>query len=71
MFVCHHLTLGLRVGLVGQGFFHFGESQSRSQGCNAFIQAWSKEKEPLSPTTVIIDSDKALVNQRNEEIRSN
>ena len=32
------------------------------------IQAWWREKEPLSATIVIIDSNKALVNQRNDGI---
>ena len=53
-------------------FFDFGKGQSRSQGLTAFlILAWSRRKEPLPATIVIIDSDKAPVNKRNEEALQN
>ena len=72
LFVCHHPTLGLKVGSLGWDFFYFGECQSRSQGLTAFLYKFvCGEKKPLSVTIVIIDSDKALVNQRNEGIRFN
>ena len=35
------------------------------------IEAWSRKKEPLSATIVVIGSDKALVNQRNDGTRFN
>ena len=46
-----------RVGGLGF-FFYFGEGQSRSQG----LKLVCREKQPLSAIIVIIDSDKALVN---------
>ena len=72
LFLWRHPTLGLQLGSVGRDFFYFGEGQSRYQGLTAFlIETWSQEKEPLSATIVIIDSDKALFNERNERIRFN
>ena len=73
LFVCHHPTLNLQVGLVGgnfvlfwwrflflfPGLFHF------------LIQAWLLKKKPLYATIVIITSDKALVNQCTEGIQFN
>ena len=72
LFVSRHPTLGLQVGSVGRDFFYFGEGKSRSQDLTTFSYklGW-EEKEPLSATIVIIDRDKALVNQRNQGIQFN
>ena len=54
-----------RVGRSGF-LFYFGEGQCRSQGLFLY-KTWSREKKPLSATIIIINSDKALVDQHNEE----
>ena len=43
---------------MGRDFFYFGEGQVCSQG----LKLVCGEKQPLSATIVIIDSDKALAN---------
>ena len=72
LFFRRHPTLGLKVESMGWDFFLFWWMSVSFSGPYAF---WYKfvcgEKKPLSVTIVIIDSDKALVNQRNEGIRLN
>ena len=53
MFICHHPTLGLRVASVDWGFF--------------FILVKVSLIPMVLPLFDIINRDKALVNQRNEE----
>ena len=72
LFVCRHPTLGLRVESVGRVFFLFWWKLVSFPGPYRFSkQAFSQEKVPLSATIVVIDIDKAQVNQRNEGIQSN
>ena len=72
IFFCHHSILGLQVGSVGRVFFILVEvSFIGNEPYWFFMWAWSWEKEPLSATIVIIDSDKAMVNECSEEIRFN
>ena len=47
-------------------FLYFSEGQSRSQGLTAFWYKLGCRKSAVSATIVIIDSDEALANQRNE-----
>ena len=72
MFVWCHLASCLRLGSVGGGIFLFWWRSISFPGPYCFlIEFLSWEKEPLSATVVIIDSDKALVNKPNEWIRFN
>ena len=72
LFVSCHPTMGLRVGSVGPDFYLFWwRSVSFSGPSHFLIETWSSEKEPLSATTIMIVSDKVLLNQCNEGIRFN
>ena len=52
-------------------FFYFDEGQSHSQGLTTFLHKIVAGEKSLYPTIAMIDRDKALDNQRNEEIRWN
>ena len=49
LFFCHHLTLDLRVGSVGQNFFYFDESQRLSQGLTIFWYKLGRREKNLYP----------------------
>ena len=69
LFVCRHPSLGLRVGSVGRDFFFILVKVSLDPRDLPFFDISLVAGRAFIVIIVITDSDKVLVNQRNEGIR--
>ena len=69
LFVCGHPSLGLRIGSVGRDFFFILVKVSLVPRALPFFDISFVAGRAFIVIIVVIDSDKVLVNQRNEGIR--
>ena len=69
LFVCRHPSLGLRIGSVGRDFLFILVKVSLVPRALPFFDISFVAGRAFIVIIVVIDSDKVLVNQRNEGIR--